>query len=438
MFGILSKDFIKRYEMMPEQLQGVFDSAETADIISQVATMSNLSGEQLEVVTCLTGDVLVGFVNYNDFTKRLTEEFKFNAIVAQDIFKEIDRQIFLPVRDLLKQVYKPEGVEDKKVEKQGTADLLQKLGQPLGVTRGKPIDATESKSSDAASFGVAQDKSFDIAQDKQDKSFGDTQDKEFTVFPAKPFGVISPDMVQNKQSINVIDLSQGPALTRTEVSFKPAQGTPVVKPTFPLFKFGNFDSAKPTGGIEIKSGMIFGKEQTVKPILETTKPMEFSFGEMKPREEKIVSDVEIQGGAQAMKKNIEDRKPIEQKPGFFGKLNNIISPTKVNTQPVRVVNFSAPIPPPSVISKEEINPVKEKEINAPFISVNSPLSRNINPIEQKPVAPIAPVIPVVSAAPIELPKVEVVKPESVKPEIKEETMPPVPPENVVNLKKLRF
>jgi hypothetical protein len=427
MFGILSENFAKKYEMMPEQLQGVFDDAETADVISQVAAVNNLSGEQLEIITCLTGDVLAGFVNYSDFFKKLTDEFKFNAIVAQDVFKEIDRQIFLPVRDLLKQVYKPEGVEEKKVEKQGTADLLQKLGQPLKVVIEKPVEVVPPG---APSFGVA-----------QDKSFGVIQDKEFIVSPAKPFGVIPSDSVQNKQSVNVIDLSQGPALTRTEASSKPVQGAPVVKPTFPLFKFGNFDSAKPTGSTEIKSGMIFGKEQTVKPILETTKPMEFSFGEMKPREERIISNVEIQGGVQAMKKNIEDRKPIEQKPGFFGKLNNIISPTKVNTQPVRVVNFSAPIPPPSVISKEEINPIKSEGMNTPFISVNSPLSKNVNPIEQKPVIPVAPVVPVapvMPTVPIELPKVEPIKSEPVKPEIKEEVMPSVPPENVVNLKKLRF
>lgn len=429
MFGILSENFAKRYEMMPEQLQGVFDGAETADVISQVAAVNNLSGEQLETVTCLTGDVLAGFVNYSDFTKKLTDEFKFNAIVAQDIFKEIDRQIFLPVRDLLKQVYNPEGVIEKKIAKQGTADLLQKLGQPLGVIQGKPLDMASGKSSDIVqekSFGVTQNKSsgaapFNATQDKQDKSFGITQDKEFTVVPA-----------------NVIDLSQGPALARTEVPFKPTEGATAAKPTFPLFKFGNFDSTKSAGNTEIKSGMIFGKEQTVKPILETTKPMEFSFGEIKPREEKIVSDVEIQGGAQAMKKNIEDRKPIEQKPGFFGKLNNMISPTKVNTQPTKVVNFSAPLPPPPVISKEEINSIKSEGMSVPFISVNSPLSRNVNPMEQKPVIPATPITPVMPIAPVDLPKVEAVKPEPIKPEIKEETMPSVPPENVVNLKKLKF
>jgi hypothetical protein len=423
MFGILSENFAKRYEMMPEQLQGVFDGAETADVIGQVAAVNNLSGEQSEVVTCLTGDVLVGFVNYNDFIKKLTEEFKFNAIVAQDIFKEIDRQIFLPVRDLLKQVYKPEGVEDKKVEKQGTAGLLQKLGQPLKVTMEKPVEVVQDKS-----FGVTQGKSFGVAQDK-----------EFTVSPAKPFGATPlVDATQSKQSVNVIDLSQGPALARPEVSSKPTEGASAVKETFPLFKFGNFDSTKPAGNTEIKSGMIFGKEQTVKPILETTKPMEFSFGEMKPREEKIVSDIEIQGGAQAMKKNIEDRKPIEQKSGFFGKLNNIISPTKVDTQPIKVVNFSAPLPPPPVISKEEINPIKSEGMNAPFISANSPLSRNVNSMEQKPVISATPIAPVMPIAPVDLPKVETVKLEPIKSEIKEEVMPSVPPENVVNLKKLKF
>ena len=131
MFGILSENFAKRYEMMPEQLQESFDGAETAEVISQVAAINNLSSEQLDVVTCLTGDVLAGFINYNDFPKKLVDEFGFDAILAQDIFKEIDRQVFLPVRDLLKQVFKLEieGVEPKIKGKdmKTTFDLRQRV-----------------------------------------------------------------------------------------------------------------------------------------------------------------------------------------------------------------------------------------------------------------------------------------------------------------------
>ncbi|HNW96471.1 MAG TPA: hypothetical protein PKL20_01370, partial [Candidatus Paceibacterota bacterium] len=391
----------KRYEMMPEQLQESFDGAETAEAISQVAAMNNLSSEQLDVVTCLTGDVLAGFTNYNDFPKRLVDEFGFNAILAQDIFKEIDRQIFLPVRDLLKQVYKleSEGVEYKKVEKQETADLLQKLGQPLKTTAEKisPFSPVQKPIVPA-----------EIAEKEQ-------EEKEFTVAPA-----------------NVIDLSQKSLEPKAPdiISSKPISAVQEErgKTIFPF--------AKPTESFGVKSGMIMGQEQVVKPILGAMKPMEFSFGEIQPQKEKIVSDVEIQGGAQAMKENIEKRKPLETKPGFFGKLNNIIAPTKPIPQPVKVVNFSAPIPPPLSVSKEGIESANAGEIKAPFISVNSPLSRNtvgvIEPkIEQKVVTPIEPVMPME-------PKVDVVKSEVIKIEAKEEVMPAVPPENVVNLKKLKF
>ncbi len=101
-----------------------------------------------------------------------------------------------------------------------------------------------------------------------------------------------------------------------------------------------------------------------------------------------------------------------------------------------MVNFSVPIPPPLSIEKEEKEPMSTREVKAPFISVNSPLSRSVAgvvepKVEQKVVAPVEPV------APIET-KVETIKPEVAKTEIKEEVMPVVPPENVVNLKKLKF
>lgn len=382
MFGILSQNFSKRYELMPEQLQGVFDGAETAEVINQVAAVNNLSSEQLEVVTCLTGDVLAGFVDYKDFTKKLTEEFKFDAILAQDIFKEVDRQVFLPVRDLLKQVYKPEGVEEKKIEKQGTAGLLQKLGQPLDVAKTKSVESVVNKSTSSAA------------------------EEEFKVAPA-----------------NIIDLSQKPEEPKINFQPKSSETKPIEsKPAIPFFKF-NVGGATP--------GMIVGQEQKIKPTLETPKPMDFSFGEVKPQKEKIISDVEVKGGFGVPTKKQESNAPME-KPGFFGKLSGIVSQKNIdNTQSVKVVNFSAPIPPPPAIPKEE--KIITPEIKTPFISVNSPLSKNIGnipkPQENLLVDPISKSeAPNLNPAPL---------PE-IKPEEKNEIMPQVPPENVVNLKKLKF
>ena len=374
MFGILSENFSKRYELMPEQLQGVFDGPETAGVIEQVAAVNNLSSEQLEIVTCLTGDVLAGFIDYKDFSKKLTEEFKFDAILAQDIFKEIDRQVFLPVRDLLKQVYRPEGAEEKKVEKQGTAGLLQKLGQPLDVARGKPLNTIEVKPLESIvnkPINANQVKSVE-SKPIETKSFGATQDK----------------------------------------------------PVFPFFKVNSINQSTP--------GMIMGKEQVVKPTLEVSKPMDFSFGEVRPQKEKIVSDVEIQGGFGVAEKIQKPNIPME-KSSFFGKIGKIVASENINTQPIKVVNFAAPIPPPPAIPKEE--KITPSEIKTPFISVNSPLTKNINEVlkPQNNIPPVnLPEKPIIPNLNQELPKLEI------KQDTKEEIMPQVPPENVVNLKKLKF
>ena len=388
MFGILGQNFAKRYELMPEQLQTSFDSPETAEVIGQVIAMNNLSDEQSEIITCLTGDVLAGFVDYKDFTKKLTEEFKFDAILAQDIFKEIDRQVFLPVRDLLKQVYKPEGEAEKKIEKQGTAGLLQKLSQPLEAPKAKPLESILNKS---------------ITPIAEEKTFGVSQDKEFKVAPA-----------------NVIDLSQKAVEPKIEFQPKSIETKPIEsiqsKPAIPFFKVN-------VGGVA--PGMIVGQEQSVKPTLETPKPMDFSFGEVKPQKEKIVSDVEIQGGFGAPIKR-QESSALMEKPSFLGKLSNIVAPKPIDTtQPIKVVNFAAPVPPPPAISKETT-----PEIKAPFISVNSPLSKGIDNIPKPQVNIPTPEIKPINLNPTPMPEI--------KPEKKEETMPQVPPENIVNLKKLKF
>ena len=408
MFGILSENFSKRYELMPEQLQGVFDGPETAGVIEQVAAVNNLSSEQLEIVTCLTGDVLAGFIDYKDFSKKLTEEFKFDAILAQDIFKEIDRQVFLPVRDLLKQVYRPEGAEEKKVEKQGTAGLLQKLGQPLDVARGKPLNTIEVKPLESI---------------VNKPIISETEEKEFKVAPA-----------------NVIDLSQKSVESKIgfqanfnanqvkSVESKPIEtksfGATQDKPVFPFFKVNSINQSTP--------GMIMGKEQVVKPTLEVSKPMDFSFGEVRPPKEKLVSDVEIQGGFGVAEKIQKPNIPME-KSSFFGKIGKIVASENINTQPIKVVNFAAPIPPPPAIPKEE--KITPSEIKTPFISVNSPLTKNINEVlkPQNNIPPVnLPEKPIIPNLNQELPKLEI------KQDTKEEIMPQVPPENVVNLKKLKF
>jgi hypothetical protein len=392
---MLNKNYQKNIEIfltLPDKIKELFWDDHIISGIGSILSTNNIPEEKREIINVLIGDVLMGYISYKDFPQELLNNLSLDPLINKVVTEEIDKLIFLPVRDLLKQIYNPERVSEKKIEKQGTAGLLQKLGQPLDANRDKPSDAEVNKP--VSSLGAG--------------------DREFKVAPA-----------------NVIDLSQKPVEPKTEFQPKPTENNfdkPMSasqnKPVIPFFKvnLGGQSASAPN--------MIIGKEQTIKPTLEVSKPMDFSFGEVKPQKEKIVSDVEIQGGFGVPIKKPEIAKSIE-KPSFFGKLNNIVAPKNINTQPIKVVNFASSVPPPPAIPKEE-KPV-DFGIKTPFISVNSPLSKNINNI---PSPQISTSIPAINS--VEKPIIPNLNQELPKPEIKEETMPSVPPENIVNLKKLKF
>lgn len=396
---MLNKNYQKNIEIfltLPDKIKELFWDDHIISGIGSILSTNNIPEEKREIINVLIGDVLMGYISYKDFPQELLNNLSLDPLINKVVTEEIDKLIFLPVRDLLKQIYNPERVSEKKIEKQGTAGLLQKLGQPLDTNRDKPLDAVINKPISPLGTG----------------------DGEFKVAPA-----------------NIIDLSQKPAESKTEFQPKPIENNfdkPINasqnKPVIPFFKvnLGGQSASAPN--------MIIGKEQTIKPTLEVSKPMDFSFGEVKPQKEKIVSDVEIQGGFGTPIKKPEIAKPIE-KPSFFGKLNNIVAPKNINTQPIKVVNFASSVPPPPAIPKEE-KPV-DFGIKTPFISVNSPLSKNINNIPSPQINTPISVINSVEKPIIPNLNQELLKSEA-KEEIKEETMPSVPPENIVNLKKLKF
>ncbi|HRY76850.1 MAG TPA: hypothetical protein P5524_01660, partial [Candidatus Paceibacterota bacterium] len=98
---------IERYNSLVPELKDTLFSGATSDIISRICDFYHLSDEKADVLTLLVGDVLMGFVHYNDFSKVLAEKMGSNTMVAQSISKEIDREIFLPLRKFLREVYKP-------------------------------------------------------------------------------------------------------------------------------------------------------------------------------------------------------------------------------------------------------------------------------------------------------------------------------------------
>lgn len=367
----IPSQIIERYNSLAEELKEALFSGTTSDIISRICDFYHLSDEKADALTLLVGDVLMGFTHYNDFSKALAEKMGGNIMVAQSIGKEIDREIFLPLRKFLREVY-------QSISKEA---LL----------------ASEVKIE---------------------------KESEIPSFVPKPTPVVAPI----KSTLEPIASKEPAASEKQEV-----QPETVKRRSFlPFFKFKKSESDG--SGLGASAPIIIGKQDEVKPTLETSTPFVISFEEVSPQKEKVVSNMEV-----AMDKKSSEIKPV--------------------AQPVKIVNFSAtaaesvkPKEAPSSpkeqasIIKQDVSGSLETKKEAPPLIQFSPFPTNkvnfpasaaaLNKPLAPPLTPAAPEKPI-PAAP-KIPSVPSMPQEKSSAPVASEKMPEVPPENVVDLRQFKF
>ncbi len=142
---------IERYNSLSKELKDALFSDNTTDIISRLCDFYHLSDDKADILTLTIGDVLMGFVHYNDFPKVLAEKMVGNAVVAQSIAKEIDKELFLPLRKFLREVYKPiskEALLAQEVKSETEEEIPTFV--PEIKPAPKPIDLVKPKEESAA------------------------------------------------------------------------------------------------------------------------------------------------------------------------------------------------------------------------------------------------------------------------------------------------
>jgi len=398
----IPSQIIERYNSLAQELKEALFSDVTSDIINRVCDFYHLSDEKADLLTLLIGDVLMGFVHYNDFSKILAEKMVGNTVVAQSIAKEIDKELFLPLRKFLREVYKP-------ISKEALLAQEAKMEKEAEMPSFVPEPAMAVASAKLAAGPVSS--KAPILSEKQE---------------------VQPELVKRKSFL-------------------------------PFFKFKKSESAASDFG----SGapIIIGKQTEVKPTLETPTPFVISFEEVNPQKEKIVSNMEV----------VMDKKSGETKSTSTVKATPEIKPA---SQPVKIVNFSAPAveavkPKESFFNLKEQAPITKPDISAPpevrkeappLIQFSSfPVNKVNFPSAAAPSKPIAiPIAPVVSEKPRQATPITSFTPSAPQEKLsaiipptastpvsdkKEEKpnapvvlekMPEVPPENVVDLRQFKF
>lgn len=107
-----SEKFWELYDKLPRELKDALFAEETGDSIYDVCQKNNLWDKSDDIVKS-AGQVLLGVLTPEDFKRFLEGDLKLKADIAKNVFQDLNRTIFYPVKPILDKMH---GV-DLKAEK---------------------------------------------------------------------------------------------------------------------------------------------------------------------------------------------------------------------------------------------------------------------------------------------------------------------------------
>ena len=108
---IQPNDFLDIYNSLPADLKDALVSDWSAEKIRKIATGNYLESEKNSRLADMVAYTLMGKLSPKDFIKILREELSIDPKSASDIAQDINREIFFPVRESLKELYGLTAVE---------------------------------------------------------------------------------------------------------------------------------------------------------------------------------------------------------------------------------------------------------------------------------------------------------------------------------------
>lgn len=98
---------IERWDSLPENLKTAMFSETNIDLVWQLGESNKLTEDQIKNLATTVGDVIMGFLNMDDFERELKSDIGADAAVVSAIAKEITQKIFMPIQNDLKKNYSP-------------------------------------------------------------------------------------------------------------------------------------------------------------------------------------------------------------------------------------------------------------------------------------------------------------------------------------------
>jgi hypothetical protein len=134
---------LQLYAALPQNLKDAIFSVDSADKIMKAGKKFGLNVEQTGILAEQAGLVMLGALHPRNFIQRLEEEMKVDRTKAVDVAKEINHEIFFPVREALKKIHGMEDTEEVTSEKSiAQGDFLKKIADLRGKTATAPSPKT--------------------------------------------------------------------------------------------------------------------------------------------------------------------------------------------------------------------------------------------------------------------------------------------------------
>lgn len=137
----ISKDEAwKIYETLPKDLQLAIFSEETANLILNACQKNNLTSQQTSQVAELVGYCLMGVLPLENLTNEIATTTNIEQNNAQQIYNELNRLVFFPVKNSLQEIYNFKTATPTAEKANTIASSLKQEAPPLSAQKNKPIE----------------------------------------------------------------------------------------------------------------------------------------------------------------------------------------------------------------------------------------------------------------------------------------------------------
>ena len=132
------EELSEAYKKLSPEIKEALLSIETAEIINNIGKKYNLHIDQIGELGTETGLIMLGLTHPTEFVSNLTKKLGVDRIVASQIAPDINDQVFLKIRESLKNTHKePAKAESEETEPtHPTRDaLLEAIQNPEGIKK---------------------------------------------------------------------------------------------------------------------------------------------------------------------------------------------------------------------------------------------------------------------------------------------------------------